>query len=57
MIPQPSREQLIRQLLLADREMRRVGLTMVHDAGVAPDAIDMYREVIGASTGSGPAST
>jgi predicted amidohydrolase YtcJ len=40
-VPQPSREQLIRQLLLADREMRRVGLTMVHDAGVAPDAIDV----------------
>ena len=48
-IPQPSREQLTRQLLLADREMRRVGLTMVHDAGVAPDAIDVYREVIGTS--------
>src|SRR5918995_4364200 len=48
-VPQPSREQLTRQLLLADREMRRVGLTMVHDAGVAPDAIDVYREVIGAS--------
>jgi predicted amidohydrolase YtcJ len=48
-VPQPSPEQLIRQLLLADREMRRVGLTMVHDAGVAPDAIDVYREVIGAS--------
>ena len=46
-IPQPSREQLIRQLLRADEEMRRVGLTMVHDAGVAPDAIDLYREVIG----------
>jgi predicted amidohydrolase YtcJ len=45
-IPQPSREQLRRQLLLADQEMRRVGLTMVHDAGVAPDAIDVYRDVI-----------
>jgi predicted amidohydrolase YtcJ len=46
-IPQPSPEQLRRQLLLADQEMRRVGLTMVHDAGVAPDDIDAYREVIG----------
>jgi predicted amidohydrolase YtcJ len=46
-IPQPSREQLTQQLLLADGEMRRAGLTMVHDAGVAPDAVDVYREVIG----------
>ena len=46
-IPQPSREQLTQQLLLADQEMRRVGLTMVHDAGVTPEAIDVYREVIG----------
>ena len=45
-IPQPSREQLTRQLLLADQELRRLGLTMVHDAGVAPDAIDVYRAVI-----------
>ena len=45
-IPQPSHDQLRRQLLLADQEMRRVGLTMVHDAGVAPDVIDVYREAI-----------
>jgi predicted amidohydrolase YtcJ len=45
-IPEPSHEQLRRQLLLADQEMRRVGLTMVHDAGVAPDVIDVYREAI-----------
>jgi predicted amidohydrolase YtcJ len=45
-IPQPSHDQLRRQLLLADQAMRRVGLTMVHDAGVAPDVIDVYREAI-----------
>jgi predicted amidohydrolase YtcJ len=46
-IPQPSREQLVEQLLLADREMRRVGLTMVHDAGAAPATVALYRELIG----------
>ena len=45
-IPRPSREQLIEQLSLADREMRRVGLTMVHDAGVSPDVVDLYRELV-----------
>jgi len=46
-IPPPSRQQRVEQLLLADGELRRVGLTMVHDAGVDPATIDLYREVIG----------
>jgi predicted amidohydrolase YtcJ len=45
-IPSPPREQLMRELLVADRELRRVGLTMVHDAGVSPDVIELYRELI-----------
>jgi predicted amidohydrolase YtcJ len=46
-IPPPSRQRRLEQLLLADGELRRVGLTMVHDAGVDPAMIDLYREVIG----------
>jgi predicted amidohydrolase YtcJ len=45
-VPQPSRAQLVEQLLLADREMRRVGLTMVHDAGVSPEIVELYRELV-----------
>jgi predicted amidohydrolase YtcJ len=46
-IPRPSRDQLVEQLVLADREMRRVGLTMVHDAGVEPPIVELYRELVG----------
>jgi predicted amidohydrolase YtcJ len=45
-VPQPSHAQLVEQLLLADREMRRVGLTMVHDAGVSPEIVELYRELV-----------
>ena len=47
-IPAPSRDQLSEQLVLADREMRRVGLTMVHDAGVEPAVVELYRELVAA---------
>jgi predicted amidohydrolase YtcJ len=47
-IPPPSRDQLIEQLVLADREMRRVGITMVHDAGVEPGGVELYRELVAA---------
>jgi predicted amidohydrolase YtcJ len=47
-IPTPSRDQLIEQLVLADRDMRRVGLTMVHDAGVEPAVVELYRELVAA---------
>ncbi len=45
-IPQATTQQLTEQLLLADRELRRVGLTMVHDAGVSPAVVDLYRELV-----------
>jgi predicted amidohydrolase YtcJ len=48
-IPQPSRDRLLEQLSLADQEMRRVGLTMVHDAGVSPATVDLYRELVGSN--------
>jgi hypothetical protein len=45
-IPAISREQLEARLLLADQELRRLGLTMVHDAGTDAETVDAYRRLI-----------
>jgi predicted amidohydrolase YtcJ len=45
-IPPASDAQLDEQILLADREMRRLGLTMVHDAGTDGRAVEAYKRLI-----------
>jgi predicted amidohydrolase YtcJ len=45
-IPPVSREQLEDQIQLADRELRRLGITTVHDAGAAGDTVDAYKRLI-----------
>jgi hypothetical protein len=45
-IPQPSDEQIRRQLLAAARECARLGLTTVHDAGVSRRVLDAYRALL-----------
>ena len=45
-IPDPTSEQLVDQMLLADRECRRLGLTMVHDAGTGGQNVDLYKKLI-----------
>jgi predicted amidohydrolase YtcJ len=45
-IPPVSREQIEEQILLADAECRRLGLTMVHDAGTTPDIVEAYKRLI-----------
>jgi predicted amidohydrolase YtcJ len=47
-IPPPSQAQLEEQILLADAECRRLGLTTVHDAGVGGDAVEAYKRLIDA---------
>jgi predicted amidohydrolase YtcJ len=47
-IPPVSSEQLEEQILLADRETRRLGLTMVHDAGTDRRTVDAYKRLIDA---------
>jgi predicted amidohydrolase YtcJ len=47
-IPAISREQLEARVLLADQELRRLGLTMVHDAGTDPETVAAYRRLIDA---------
>ena len=47
-IPAASDAQLDEQILLADREMRRLGLTMVHDAGTDGRTVDAYKRLIDA---------
>src|SRR5262249_39725767 len=47
-IPRPSREQLEDQILLADAECRRLGLTTVHDAGEDGTAVEAFRRLIDA---------
>jgi predicted amidohydrolase YtcJ len=44
-IPPESDAQLDEQILLADKECRRLGLTMVHDAGNTKRAIDAYKRL------------
>jgi predicted amidohydrolase YtcJ len=45
-IPDISTEQLDDQIRLADAETRRLGLTMVHDAGVDPKVVEAYKRLI-----------
>jgi predicted amidohydrolase YtcJ len=47
-IPPVSTAQLEEQILLADRETRRLGLTMVHDAGTDGRTVEAYRRLIDA---------
>ena len=49
-IPRVGREQLEEQIRLADRELRRVGITTVHDAGADGDTIEAYKRLIEAGT-------
>jgi predicted amidohydrolase YtcJ len=39
-IPPPTREQVVEQMLLADKECRHLGLTMIGDAGVPGQLIE-----------------
>ena len=43
-----SPAQLEAQILLADQEVRRLGLTMVHDAGTNGETVDAYKRLIDA---------
>jgi predicted amidohydrolase YtcJ len=45
-IPDPSREQTIDAILRADKECRRLGLTMVHDAGASGTIVDAYKQLV-----------
>ena len=45
-IPGVGREQLEDQIQLADRELRRVGITTVHDAGADGETVDAYKRLI-----------
>lgn len=45
-IPPISDAQLEDQIRLADAETRRLGLTMVHDAGVEPRVVEAYKRLI-----------
>ncbi len=45
-IPPPSNEQLEDQILRADSEARRLGITMVHDAGTTPAVVEIYKRLI-----------
>ncbi len=49
-IPRIGREQLEDQIQLADREMRRVGITTVDDAGADAETVDAYKRLIEAGT-------
>jgi predicted amidohydrolase YtcJ len=45
-IPDTPAAQLDEQILLADAEARRLGLTMVHDAGASPREVEAYKRLI-----------
>jgi predicted amidohydrolase YtcJ len=47
-IPVVSDQQLEDQILLADGETRRLGLTMIHDAGTTPRTVAAYKRLIDA---------
>ena len=49
-IPPVGRRQLEDQIELADRELRRVGITMVDDAGADGATVDAYRRLIEVGT-------
>jgi predicted amidohydrolase YtcJ len=46
LVPPPSSQQLEEQVLLADAECRRLGLTTVHDAGVQAGLVEVYKRLI-----------
>ena len=45
-IPPPSDRQLEEQVLLADTEMRRLGITTVHDAGTDGRVVETYKRLM-----------
>ncbi len=45
-IPDPTPAQLDEQILLADAETRKLGLTTVHDAGTTPAVVAAYKRLI-----------
>jgi len=45
-IPAVGRQQLEDQIRLADRELRRVGITMVDDAGADGETVEAYKRLI-----------
>ena len=47
-VPPPTAEQLDARILLADREMRRLGLTLVHDAGTDAQTVEAYKRLVDA---------
>jgi predicted amidohydrolase YtcJ len=47
-IPEPSAPQLEDQILRADEQARRLGLTSVHDAGTTPTVVAAYKRLIDA---------
>jgi predicted amidohydrolase YtcJ len=47
-IPPPSPRQVDEQILLADGTARRLGLTMVHDAGTGMATVEAYQRLIDA---------
>ena len=49
-IPPVSPAQLEEQILLADKEARELGLTMVHEAGATPDHVAAYKRLIDAGS-------
>jgi len=44
-VPRPTREEIERAVLLALGELVRAGLTSIHDAGVGPDGLEVYRRL------------
>ena len=49
-IPAAGPAQLEAQILLADEQLRRLGVTTVHDAGTDGEVVDAYRRLIDAGT-------
>jgi len=47
-VPSPTPEELEAGILAADRELSRVGLTMVHDAGASSATIAAYQRLVAA---------
>ena len=47
-VPNPTPEELEAGILAADRELSRVGLTMVHDAGASSATIAAYQRLVAA---------
>ena len=44
-VPAPTAAEIDAQILAADRDMRRLGITMVHDAGASSSIIEAYRRL------------